>query len=350
MNYEKKGQSFLSLGHRIVYAFKVTFPDFIALSDSNVSVESQKHMYDFLHDTVDIIYRNPEIVNISYEPDQYYENWMMNNHIPELILAMEKIEKKFFDFYEYLFKLGSEGEIKNDQLYIDKAKMNITKKTLDKLEVFGLLNNVSKEYTKFYSKKYPLLFPAWKYLHCSIQKGSMKRTQQMTMFLHGRYMGKLYKAQNMFTSLISDSILVDSFENYLSRNGFILSNDELSISWTKNYKKDKVFMKIGFSWRNKNQLTYSFGVPKFRMIFNEFPSLDKDLKQLIFARTKKCDNCSYCTQMDKTGTRNCLAAVLNYLGEQVKKCPLFPDLNFLDINEETIITMKKLFAHAERNI
>lgn len=347
MNCEKLGQPFYSLGHRIIYAFKASFPEFIPVDSCNVSVESQKQMHEFLRDTVEIIYQNPEIINIKYEEDQCYENWMMNNRIPELIAAMEKIEKKFFDFYEYLYKIGKAGKMENNQLYIDKAKMKISKNTLEKLEVFGLLSNAPTEHIVLYSIKYPLLFPAWINLHCSIDKGDMKRTQQLTMFLHGRYLGKLYNARHMFGPLFNDQNLIYAFENYLSENGFVLSNDELCISWIKHYtSKDKAFMKIGFSWRNKNQLSYSFGVPKFRLVFNEFSLLDDDLRQLIFSRTKKCDNCGYCTQMDKT--RNSLATVLSYNGESANKCPLFPNLNYINMDEKTIADLKKLFSYTER--
>lgn len=342
-------QSFPTLGHRIIYAFKASFPEFIPLSDCNISAESQKDMHDFLCDSIDIIYQYPEITNIGNEPDQYYENWMLNKQIPELILAMEQIEKKFFDFYEYLFRMGLAGELMEQQLVIEKAKMNITKKTLEKLEAFGLSGNIQKEYTIFNCTKYPLLFDAWKYLHCSIEKGNWKRTQQMTMFLFGRYRGKLYTAQNMFGTLLPDQKLLYHLEEYLTENGFTLENDELNVIWTKYYtKKDKAFVKIGFSWRNKHPLTLSYGVPGFRKIVDSFVLLEDELKKLIFTATKTCDGCGYCTQLDKTGARTRLASVLSVLEESASKCPLFPNLCFTEIDGKSIAAFNKLFTYADR--
>ncbi len=342
------GQTFQSLGNRIIYAFKSTFPEFLEVEDENANTESQRQMHSFLRDSVDTIYETPEIINISHEPDGCYENWMLNRHIPELILSMEKIEKKFFDFYEYLFKLGNYGDVKGKEMHIAKSSVNITKATIRKLEKFGLKITKTETYTVLACPEYPLIFPAWKYLYCTIVKGNMKRTQQLTMFLHGRYKDKLYRTNHMFGKMIENIEEISLFEEYLFLNGFRPINDELSVLWQKNHGTgSKSHMRVSFSWRNKYQLSFSFGVPKFRILFNGYSTLDEDLRKLIFERTKACDDCGYCTQTDKTGTKKKFAAELHYNGLSSVKCPFFPNLNFTMLDAGTIYTIKKLFALSE---
>ncbi len=102
---KKLGQGFDSLTERIIYSYVATYPDFMPV-DNCVSYESQMQMHDFIADTLLMLYEHNEILGTTIVPDEYYENWALNNSNPALINSMEKIESKFADFIEMLIKIG----------------------------------------------------------------------------------------------------------------------------------------------------------------------------------------------------------------------------------------------------
>jgi Fe-S-cluster containining protein len=75
--------------------------------------------------------------------------------------------------------------------------------------------------------------------------------------------------------------------------------------------------------------------------------MDDDIKDLTFSRTKKCDSCGYCTQMDKSGTRKPPTIALENKGQKAGKCPLFPNLTWRYIDDEEVKRIQKLFDFAE---
>lgn len=342
----KLGQPFENLGKRIIYAYLATYPKFKPVENCGVSELSQRQMYDFLYESIEIIYNDLSIANIAEEPDECYENWELNNKKPELILKMQKIEKNFFDFYEYFVKIGLYGEVINTEMIIKKSDMKITQKTKDKLVLFGLECNETKEIISFIHNKYKELFPAWK-LHCSVPVEGKIRTQNMMIFLYGTYGDKKYTAAEMFGRLCNPE-LISELERYFSEKGFNFANNEMRVAYEKEFpKKQKAYMYIYYDWRKKNQMVFEFKVPQFSTVIKYYDQMDEDLKTLIFYRTKTCDGCGYCTQTDKTGKRPRLALPLSLKEQSLLKCPLFPAFFWFDVNEDMIKTVKRLFDYAE---
>ncbi len=342
----KVGQPFVSLGKRIIYAHLATYPEFKYVPDCGASELSQKQMYDFLYESINTIYNDLTLINVVDEPDECYEYWECNNVKPELILRMQKIEKKFFDFYELFLEMGLYGNVMDNKLVISKSSMNITQKTKDKLLLFGLTCDDTKDSLVITHTSYQELFPAWK-LHCSVPKDGKIRTQNMMIFLYGRFGSKQYTAAEMF-GRISNPEQISILESYFLEKGYTVSNNEMSVVYEREYpKKQKAYMRIFFDWRKKNQMVFEFKVPQFSNVIKSYDKMDNDLKALAFYRTKNCDGCGYCIQTDKTGRRPRLALSLKLNEQTQSKCPLFPALVWFNADEEMISIVKKLFDFSE---
>lgn len=342
----KLGQSFENLGKRIIYAHLAAYPDFKFEVDCGASEQSQREMYDFLYDSIEIIYNDLSIINLEEEPDECYENWQLNNAKPELILRMEKIEKNFFNLYEYLYKIGLLGEPQDDRLVLRKSDMKITKKIKDKLSLLGLVCDETKDSIIFTHNKYKQLIPAWK-LHCSVPKDGKIRTQNMMNFLHGTFSSKQYTAAEMFKKICNFE-QISQLERYFSEKGYVLTKDEMRVAYEKEYpKKQRAYMRIFFDWRKKNQMVFEFKVPHFSTLIKSYDKMDNELKELVFHRTKNCDGCGYCNQTDKTGKRPILALPLTLNEKTLSKCPLYPAFVWHDTDETMINVIKKLYDFAE---
>lgn len=319
----KVGQSFENLGKRIIYSYLATYPVFKPVANCGASELSQRQMYDFLYETIEIIYNDLSLINVADEPDDAYEWWQLNKEKPELILKMQKIEKNVIDFFEYFMKIGMLGEAEDNALIISKAGMRIQQKTKEKLSRFGLIFDESKDSYKISHNKYNELFPAWK-LHCSVPKDNIIRSRNMMNFLHGKFGGKQYTAVEMFGKICNQEHVAE-LESYFLQKGYTLANNEMNVMYEKEYpKKQKAYMHIYYDWRKKNQMVYYFKVPQFTTLIKSYEGMDDELKGFIIERTKTCDGCGYCTQTDKTGKRQRLAVPLVFRGETLVKCPLFP--------------------------
>ena len=341
----KVRKDFDSLAQRIIYTYKCTYPICIPIEDDKASESSQRQMHGFLHDAINRIYDNPGLLNLQEEPDDFYEVWMVNNNKPELDGKMRKTEKVLFDFYSYLYKLGECGEVKDHKLYINRNNMKFVKKRLQQLEQFGLYSDSNDTSTIFYCRNYPELFPAWKFL-CDEKQCSPKG--EIARFMYCMYDVSKYNAEHLFGNLIDDSTLIQELEQYFSEKGFHKTFDEFGIHWDKEYPdKQKGNAGFSFHWKKREQMAFSFRVPNFRIALSHFEEMNHVLKELTFSRTKICDGCGYCTQMDKTGKRRPLTLDLKYNGKELGKCPLFPNLTWRYIDKNEVEHIKELFDFTE---
>jgi hypothetical protein len=73
---------------------------------------------------------------------------------------------------------------------------------------------------------------------------------------------------------------------------------------------------------------FALCIPKMGNLLLLFSSMEQDLKDFVVARTKKCDNCRYCVQTDKTGKRELAKIAITNRGANYYLCPYFPGYNF----------------------
>ncbi len=345
--YMPIGQAYESLGNRIFASLLATYPPFKPVMNCGASELSQRQMYDFLYDSLNIINKDLSIINVKHEQDDCYQYHQLNNSKPELILKMQNITKNFLDFYNYLFKMGTLGEPMLDKLFIRKEDMRITKKTKDKLSFFGLECEENKDGYSFTHNRYKELFPAWK-LHSSIPKDNKILSSQIMAFLHGRFGSKQYSAAELFGGICSPES-ISELEKYFIEKGYVCDNNEMKVTYRKEYpKKQKAYMDIYYDWRRIKPLIFQFKAPHFSEIMKCYDTMDDELKSLVFNRTKICDGCGYCTQTDKTGKRPRLARKLKLNGDTRLKCPLFPSLVWGNPSESMIHIVRKLFDYSEK--
>lgn len=344
--YIPLAQSFESLGKRIIHPYLAAYPAFKPVSDFNVSEKAQLQMYDFIYESLTTIITDLSIINVGHEPDDCFEHWQMNNSKPELMYKMQKIRKNFFNLFEYFIKIGLSGEALQDGLFIHKNNLGITQKTMDKLLLFGLICMENEDGYFITHNKHKEMFSAWK-LHCLISKDNKIKTQDIMTFMLGCHGDKKYTAAEMFGK-VGNAALITELEQFFSTKGYTLKNDELRVTYEKEYPdKQKAHLNIFYDWRKVNPMTFEFKAPHFSEVLKNYNQMDDELKALVFNRTKICDGCGYCTQTDKTGKRPRLTMSLELNGETLPKCPLFPSLVWGGVNEKMITIVKKLFNFAE---
>ena len=345
-------QSFPTLGARILYAYLASYPEFVPCLDE-ADLESQRQLHSFFHEMIDACYHAPELIGILPEPDRCFEErWHLNTRDPQLMDAMAKIEKKFFDFAGTLHKLGVLGEVRDGCLLISKTAWKLTSKMLERLSVFGLNCQSTQEGILISCKAYPAIFPAWK-KGSSIAPGEDGQIAFLARFLFGTIPSRPYRAVEMFGKLYDDPAWLADLESFFEGLGYTCANAErgLQVRWVKEYQgKERGYLHISYRWRDRLPMCVEFRVPSFRLLLGHYEEMEYALKELCFMRTKVCDNCGYCTQTDKSGKRSKLALPLKYPDGVLLKCPLWPWFTWNDPDQDTIAKMKKLFLFAEEKL
>lgn len=360
----KIGKDFENLAQRVVYGYAGTMPGFVPVKSNLATEQSQKQLHGFISDMAQILYSNPETIGLPIRPDDYYNDWELQNCKPDLIDAMRNIKKKIDDFYMLLLKIGESGVIKNNMIYIDKTDLKFTNKTLSKLGHFGLKSEVQKEDTLFWSDEYPDMLPAWKLLS-SVALENNKFP--LLMFSHCMLDPTYPYSRDIFARLIENKSVLNSLEEFFEKSGYKyidIRENEISMDWAKSYgKKDEPLkdswaerehggLSVFYDYKKKNQITYGLRVPKFKELLSCFNDMDDNLKEFVIKTSKKCDNCGYCTQTDKTGTRKKQLANVTHNGNY-NLCLLFPGFCYrwtsLDVNKVSDITMFLSFANKVLN-
>jgi hypothetical protein len=92
-------------------------------------------------------------------------------------------------------------------------------------------------------------------------------------------------------------------------------------------------------------------VPRLKELLNDSGSMDNGLKEFVLWNNKHCDNCRYCVQLDKTGTRK-PACISVSLDKEYMLCPLFPGFSYCwdFMNEDLAFNIKRFLAFIDTSL
>ncbi|QUI24190.1 hypothetical protein HZI73_18675 [Vallitalea pronyensis] len=331
------GKSFNSLAERFIYPYKALYTEFVYVNNSMASEESQKQMYKFLDETIDIIYKKPSIIDLEPLEDSIVSS-----------ADLRKFGRKFFAFFELLYDMGIMGCVEDNVLMINKTDCRKIKKSLIIFQVIGISCEQGEEYWSFRNEKYPLIFPAWKELSIVQQDKKIPKTNKILNFIFARYSDKQVPSIKLFGELTGNKVGLNELEKYFIDNGFVYSNKGMQYTWMKEYpKKVRARFMVQFFPGDKEQIRYDFIIPYFKVIMHHFNQLDKDTKEFVLERTKDCNKCRFCIQMDKTKKREILSVNITYNEKTFNKCPLFPNWSQNKLNEKEVVVYKKLFNYGD---
>ena len=344
------GKDFETLTRRIVYSYQCTYPGFIPTDSSSVDVNSQKEMHQFFGELISYIYDNPTFLTPKPEPDDYFDNGVMNKTKPKLVIKMKSIEKKLVEFYRLLYSLGDLADLSDNQFCIKKEQLKISNNSLKQLVAVGITIEDKGECIVFTSTKYPNCFPAWKLLTqiCNPEHSSVSPELLWFMFMHCIYDRKQINISRIYGDLFHDTSCLEDMEKFLSHLGYEYTFKDNRLRLIKEYPgKQTGYLSIEFAWRRRYQMNIEFHVPKFTSLLNDYDKMDEKLQEFIFQRLKTCDNCGYCTQTDKSGKRQPLHLELTCGTETLLKCPLYPGFNWGELMTDVVVMMKQLFSLVE---
>ena len=269
-----------------------------------------------------------------HEDDAYPSRYKKSYGKPKLIENMRKFSKSVSGLLQSMFVLGRGEEVK------------LSKKQLEVLERIGI-DNISN-------------------LPGALKWMSTKDGASISTFSYCIFDEKYPYASDVYARLLGESSF-KRLENHLLSNGYkqyniyklIASTCNLSLSivnpkWSEEsprggneYKIKHTGISAQYDDYTINPVLLGLCIPNgMKAYLEKFDSIDDDLQGFIAERTKKCDNCRYCVQTDKSGSRPLAHTVIRYNGSEYKLCNYFPGYNYSwsSIDDDLVDKLLKMLA------
>jgi hypothetical protein len=308
------------------------FPGFKSDKKSNITESSQNQFYNFIKTVFNSLYENPLLLFAKTNTDDYFTR-RFNKHSENkqsVYNIMRKIIKSLEDFSQFLFDIGIKGQVEDKLVVIEKT-YKIPKKYIEIIEHCGLIYSKNEDNHILKHNENNEIFTCWKWF--SKKPGITLQHFIGCMFdFNYSYTGEIYK------KLSGDEEAYSQLEQFFSERNYIRidnRDNRITVDYAKNYDKKEENLKAAWAERThggisaeydsmmKNPQLYSLRIPFYKRLLQEFDKAENREKEFIVNTGKKCDNCRYCVQTDKSGKRE-LAFISVCHDKEYKMCSYFP--------------------------
>ena len=308
---------YANLEQRMAQSYIDLFPAFVPDEEAPVSTQEQKKFYSMIRDLYQLAFDEPSLfVPKLHEDDAYPYRYKSAYGKPQLILDMRSFIKAVNSLLQNMLLMGQGSDVK-----------------LNKREKFILSRLGITDYSK--------LPAAWVWM-------STRDDASLVSFTYCLFDKEYSYASEIYTRMLGEETY-GKLENWMLENGykrFVIhditgSECKLSLTisnpkWSKNppsggfeYKIKHTGVSVMYELYLQNPVVLGLCIPNGMKAYLEaFDSMDKELQEFVISRTKKCDNCRYCVQTDKSGLRPLAYMPINFEGEEHQLCTYFPGYNY----------------------
>jgi len=331
-------KDFQNLPQRAIYYFLSTYPSFVPVDSDLATKEEQEKVNLFIKGIYERLFNDPTLLGFKIIPDDSFSDWEQQKSKPTLTPKIRSTISKVEEFISLIFKISLWGEKENNTLSVDKDILSIKPAMLKNLAKFNIDFKVT-------DNGYDFIFPNdiinGLVLLAEISNKNVKppkdnNQKPYLLFSRGVFDVTSPFTVEVFGNMLNNRTAFDKLINYLNDNNYIrIDNKEydnkISLDYIKNYGNPDDELKSTWAERThggievvyeevrKNQPLYSLRIPYFDEILKNVDKMNNNVKKFIINTSKKCDNCRYCVQTDKTGKRPLKCANV----DEYKICPLF---------------------------
>ena len=326
---------YANLEQRMAHGYIDMFPSFTPDENAPVSIKEQEKFYNLIKDFYKLVYDEPLLfVSKLHEDDAYPHRFMKAYGKPELKINMRKFTKSVNALLQAMFLIGKGEEVKLS---------NKQKIVLSKLGI--------EDFTK--------LPDAWVWMSTREGANFVKFTcclfnedYSYTSELYGRLLG-----EEVFKKL-ENWMLGQGYKRLDSYN-LIASDSKLSLTiynpkWSNEPPRGGFEYKIrhsGIALQYEDFITnptvIGLCIPNgMKQYLKAFDQMDKTLQAFVIERTKKCDMCKYCIQIDKTGKRPLARTEVDFDNTKYQLCNYYPGFGYAwsHLNDELAEMIIKMLS------
>ena len=309
---------FANLEQRMAHSYIALLADYKPDADAPVSASVQEAFYTLMKALYQLAFDEPAMfVPVLHEDDAFPNRFNKTAYSKQRLQAdMKKFTKAVDALLHAMFLLGQGAGVSLNQ----RQRSILSRLGID--EGTGLP-------------------AAWTWM-------STKKDANLSKFAHC-----LFDDAHSYTSGIYARLLGEGpfkkLENWMLDRGYkrfdiyrhIASDCDLSLSianpaWSADpprggfeYKIRHTGISARFDAYAKNPPVIGLCIPNGMKTYLEaFDEMDPALAGFIVSRTKKCDNCGYCVQTDKTGARPKAYTPVKHAGIAYNLCTYYPGYNY----------------------
>lgn len=324
-------QKFDNLAQRSVCSFLITYPPFTPVLSSEATEEEQKSAYLFIREIYERLYNNPSLLGLRNLPDDSFNDWEYHKTNPQLVVNIRGGIKKVEQFIALLYQICLSKQISDNTFSINRSDMELKISAKKQLAVFGINTNMTEN-------EYIFLFPievdGLRLLaNISKQSTSSESDKDWLLFSRGVFDPAAPWTQEVFKGMFDEGEAFEDLMEFFQREGYLRidGQNSISLNYIKNYSSKEEKLKSAWAERThggieiiyeetrRNQPLIALRIPYFDQVLIAYSRMNDKVKRFVLETSKKCDNCGYCTQTDKTGKRP-RAYITN---DEFKICPLF---------------------------
>ena len=306
-----------NLEQRMAQKYIDMFPSFVPCENASVSVTEQEQFYSLMKNLYQLAFNEPLLFVPSLHEDDAYPNpYKKGYNKPDLILDMRKFNKTVDALLENMFLLG-----RGDDNRFNKRQQVV----LSRLGIEDFAN-------------LPL---AWVWM-------SKREDADLTTFSHCMFDKNYPYTSDIYARLLGEAAF-KKIENWMLAKGYkqfnitdITASDcKLSLTianpkWSSDsprggheYKIKHTGISAQYDFYVKSPVRLGLCIPNgMKPYLTAFDSMDTGLQNFVVKCTKKCDDCGYCVQTDKTGTRPKAYISINYKDKEYQLCTYFPGYKY----------------------
>jgi len=320
-----------SLAQRSVCYFLVTYPPFTPIISSEATEEEQKSAYLFIKEIYESVYHGPSLLGLKNLPDNSFSDWEYHKTNPQLVVNIRDGIKKVEQFIALLYQICLSRQICDTTFSISRSEIELKTASRKQLEKFGINTNVTENEYLF---KFPIKVNGLRLL-ANIAKQSIagESDKDSLLFSRGVFDPVTPWTQEVFKGMFDEGEAFDTLMEFFQREGYLRidGRNSVSLNYVKNYSYKEEKLKSAWAERThggieliyeetrNNQPLIALRIPYFDQVLIAYNRMNDKVKSFVLNTSKKCDNCGYCTQTDKTGKRP-RAYITN---DEFKICPLF---------------------------
>jgi hypothetical protein len=326
-------QTFKNLAQRSVSYYLATYPPFFPVQSSEATDEEQKNAYLFIKGIYERIYNDPTLIGFKILPDDSFNDWEFHKTKPQLVTKIRDGIKKIDQFLALIFNICTYNQIDQNTFSVSKTDNPIKTAAIKQLAKFDIqVKTTDNEYLF----SFPIKTGGLKLLaNISKQSASMDNEVQQayTLFSRGVFDVSSPWTLEIFKNMFNDQESYGKLMDFLIKNNYLRNDfrENINLNFVKNYGNVDEKLKAAWAERThggieiiyeetrKNQPLISLRIPYYLEILKNADKMSEGLKSFVVNTSKKCDNCRYCVQTDKTGKRPLAFITV----EEFNICPLF---------------------------
>ena len=333
-------KDFPGLPQRSIYSFLATFPSFYPVSSPGATVAAQEAAYAFIRNIYTQLYDDPSLLGFTPIADDSLGTWEGQKAKPGLVPKLRGIICKVEEFIEFVYNISRNGRRSGDSLIV--VRDGVKPAAVKRLSKFGVKTSQADD-------TYTFVFPPGAAKGLALlakisSEQSAPAQKPYFLFSRGVFDTASPWTREVFGNMVDDRGPFDRLVDFLTENNYRRIDGrqmenrmaQASLDYVKNYGGKDEPLKWGWAERThggmeflyeetrKNQPLFTLRIPYFQELLRHSKRMNSRVNAFVQRVAKKCNNCRYCVQTDKTEKKPLKFVPIG----ECNICPLFCGFQF----------------------